>query len=75
MKYFFVSDFIVFSLPPYFLKNGKFKFVLKEIFCKQRDQKGKKFLKKVKTLDDVKIQRHIINIKKGVSNYDGQYSK
>ena len=73
MKYFFISTFIVFARPPYFLKYGKFEFVLKEIFCKQWDQEGKKFLKKVKILNDVKIQKHITNIK-NVSNYDRDYT-
>ena len=51
------------------------KFVLKEIFCKHWDQEGKKFLKQVKILNDLKIQKHITNIKKAVCNYDGLYSK
>ena len=36
--------------------NGE-EFDLKKIFCKHRDQKGKKFPKKVKTLNDLKIQK------------------
>ena len=74
MKYFFISSFIVFS-SPYFLKYGKFEFVLKETLCKRRGQEAKKFLKKIKILNDVKIQKYITNIKKGVSNYNGLFSK
>ena len=54
--------------------NGE-EFILKEIFCKHWDQEGKKFPKKVKILNDLKIQKHITNIKKAVCNYDGLYSK
>ena len=50
-------------------------FVLKEIFCKHWDQEGKTFPKKTKTLNDLKIQKHITNIKKAICNYDGLYSK
>ena len=31
--------------------------------------------KKVKILNDLRIQKHITNIKKAVCNYDGLYSK
>ena len=48
-------------------------FVLKEIFCKHWDQEGKKFPKNVKILNDLKIQKHITNIKNAVC--DGLYSK
>ena len=44
--------------------NGE-EFVLKEIFCKHWDQERKKFPKKVKILNDLKIQKHITNKKKG----------
>ena len=36
--------------------NGE-EFVLKRIFCKHWDQEGKKFLKKVKILNDLKVQK------------------
>ena len=49
--------------------NGE-EFIVKEIFCKHWDQQGKKFLKKFKILNDLKIQKQITNIKKAVSNYD-----
>ena len=54
--------------------NGE-EFVLKEIFCKHWDQEGKKFPKELNILNDLKIQKHITNIKKAVCNYDGLYSK
>ena len=55
--------------------NGE-ELVLKEIiFYKHWDQEGKKFPKKVKILNDLKIQKHITSIKKAVCNYDGLYSK
>ena len=50
-------------------------FVLKKIFCKYWDQEGKKFPKKVKILNELKIQKHITNIKKVVCKYDRLYSK
>ena len=50
-------------------------FVLKEMSCKHWDQEGKKFPKKVKILNDLKIQKQTTNIKKAVCNYDGLYSK
>ena len=54
--------------------NGE-NFYLKEIFCKHRDPEGKKLPKKVKILNNLKIQKHITNIKKAVFNYDVLYSK
>ena len=57
-----------------FRHNGE-KFYLKEIFCQHWDQEGKKFPKKVKILNNLKIQKHITNIKKAVCNYGGLYSK
>ena len=50
-------------------------FVVKEILCKHRDQEEKKFPKKFKILNDLKIQKHITNIKIAVCNYDGLYNK
>ena len=49
-------------------------FVLKEIFCKQRDQERKKFPKKVKIVNNLKIQKGITNIKNAVYIYDGEYT-
>ena len=54
--------------------NGE-EFVVKEILCKLWDQKGKKIPKKVKLLNNLKIQKHITNIIKAVCNYDGLYSE
>ena len=54
--------------------NGE-EFILKEIFCKRWDQEGNKFPKKVKILNDLKIQKQIANIKKVICNYDGLYNK
>ena len=54
--------------------NGK-EFAMKEIFCKHWDKEGRKFSKKFKILNTLKIQKDIINIKKVAFNYDGLYSK
>ena len=40
-------------------RHNREEFVVKEIFCKHWDQKGNKFPKRVKILNDLKIQKHM----------------